>query len=89
MKYTISGFTCENEAFTETVEFTLIPPQENEPHYGTGYYMTVKTPTQKHFIDVRYERTTDIETLADRWVKNWYGDNATQIIKCINRGVNA
>lgn len=32
-------------------------------------------------IDVRYERTTDIEILADRWIKSYYGENAQDIIK--------
>lgn len=80
MRATVSGTTCEGVSFTETIEFTMIPPSDNN-HYGTGYYMTVKTPTQTHLIDVRYERTTDIEILADRWIKNWYGKNAREVIK--------
>lgn len=56
------------------------PPTDNK-HYGTGCYMTVKTSTQTLLIDVRYERTTDIEILADRWIKGYYGENAKDIIK--------
>lgn len=56
------------------------PPTDNK-HYGTGYYMTVKTSTQTLLIDVRYERTTDIEILADRWIKGYYGENVQDIIK--------
>lgn len=43
--------------------------------------MTVKTSTQTLLIDVRYERTTDIEILADRWIEGYYGENAKDIIK--------
>lgn len=81
MKATVSGFNCENEAFSVTVEFTMIPPAENEPHYGTGYYMMAKMPGDKHYVDVRYERTTDIEVLADRWIQNYFGKNAREVIK--------
>jgi hypothetical protein len=80
MKATVSGTTCEGEAFCENILFTMIPPSDSN-HYGTGYYMTVKTPSQTHLIDVRYERTTDIEILADRWIKNWYGQNAKEVVK--------
>jgi len=80
MKATVSGATCEGVPFTEALEFTMLPPDDNN-HYGTGYYMTVKTPTQTHLIDVRYERTTDVEILAERWIENWYGKNAQEVIK--------
>ena len=80
MNATVNGTTCEGEPFTESLTFTLVPPTDNK-HYGTGYYMTVKTSTQTLLIDVRYERTTDIEILADRWIKGYYGENAQDIIK--------
>lgn len=80
MKATVSGTTCEGVPFTEALEFTMVPPSDNN-HYGTGYYMTVKTPFQTHLIDVRYERTTDIEILADRWIEGWYGKNAQEVVK--------
>ena len=80
MKFVINGFTCEDEPFTEVVEFTLIPPKDSN-HYGTGYYMTVKTPRLTHYIDVRYERTTDIKILAHRWIDGYYGKNARQVIE--------
>jgi hypothetical protein len=80
MKATISGFTCDNEAFTTTCEFTLVPPADSN-HYGTGYYMTVKQDGFTHLIDVRYERTTDIEVLADRWIQNYFGKNAREVTK--------
>ena len=31
--------------------------------------------------DVRYERTTDVEILADRYIKNYYGKNAEEVEK--------
>jgi hypothetical protein len=80
MNATVKGTTCEGEPLTESLTFTLVPPTGNK-HYGTGYYMTVKTSTQTLLIDVRYERTTDIEILADRWIKGYYGENAKDIIK--------
>ena len=80
IKATVSGTDCMGEAFTTTCEFTLHPPEDSN-HYGTGYYMTVKTPENKHLVDVRYERTTDIETLADRWIKSWFGENAKEVVK--------
>lgn len=80
MKAIVSGTTCDGEAFTETCDFTMIPPTDSN-HYGTGYYMMVLRPGDKHYVDVRYERTTDIEVLADRWIKNWYGKNAEKVVK--------
>lgn len=81
MTATIIGITQDGQDFTEEVEFTMVPPKEGELHYGTGYYMTAKTPYQTHLLDVRYEKTTDVEILADRWIKNWYGPNAKDVIK--------
>jgi len=81
MKATIIGVNCAGENFSENLVFTMIPPKEGESHYGTGYYMTVKTQFQTLLVDVRYERTTDVEILADRWIKNWYGANAHEVIK--------
>ena len=80
MKAIVSGTTCEGEAFTVTCDFTMIPPADSN-HYGTGYYMMVLMPGDKHYVDVRYERTTDIEVLADRWIKNWFGKNAKEVVK--------
>lgn len=79
MKATVVGVNCDGEPFTENLVFAMIPPKEGECHYGTGYYMTVKTPFHTHLVDVRYERTTDVEILADRWMKGWYGANAHKI----------
>ena len=80
MKATVSGFNCNNEAFTVICDFEMIPPADSN-HYGTGYYMLVKMPGDKQLIDVRYDRTTDIEILADRWIKNYFGKNAREVIK--------
>lgn len=35
----------------------------------------------RQLLDVRYERTTDVDILADRFIRNWYGDNAREITK--------
>ena len=80
MKAIVSGTNCSGKAFTVTCDFTMIPPADSN-HYGTGYYMMVLMPGDKHYVDVRYERTTDIEVLADRWIKNWFGKNAEKVVK--------
>lgn len=80
MKITVKGLNCELEPFTEICEFELIPPTDNN-HYGTGYYMMVKVNGRKQLYDVRYERTTNIEILANRWIESNYGKNAREIIK--------
>ena len=80
MKATVNGTTCEGEAFSMSLECTLVPPKDSN-HYGTGYYMTIKLPHTTELIDVRYERTTDIEILADRWIESYFGQNAKEVIK--------
>ena len=78
----VKGITCEGEPFVENLEFTLIPPETGSRYYGTGYYMRVKMSISGvQLEDVRYARTTDIEILADRFIKGWYGDNAREVIK--------
>ena len=78
---TVKGTTEEGEDFTEIVQFTLLPPDNGASYYGTGCYMKVVTPYRPVLVDVRYERTTDIEILADRWIKNFYGSNAKEVFK--------
>lgn len=74
----IEGTTCEGVQFKEEAKFELIPPKDGN-HYGTGYYMVVNIgPHNKQYIDVRYERTTDIEELARRFIKSYYGNNFTE-----------
>lgn len=78
----VSGKTCEGKDFTEELTFKMLPPKEGEAHYGTGYYMRVEMSISgPQLLDVRYERTTDVEILADRFIRNWYGDNAREITK--------
>ena len=79
MNATVKGTTCEAKPLPKVSHLPSFP--HDNKHYGTGYYMTVKTSTQTLLIDVRYERTTDIEILADRWIKGYYGENAQDIIK--------
>lgn len=79
---TVKGVTCEGHEFTEELEFQLHHPKDGEIYYGTGCYMVVKmSMSGKQLEDVRYARTTDIEILADRFIKGWYGDNAKDIRK--------
>jgi len=86
MKATVNGTTCDGRKFTEELTFTLIPPKDNN-HYGTGYYMNVKQETKDYprqmvdWVDVRYERTTDVEILASRWIEGHYGKNAEEVTK--------
>lgn len=83
MNATVKGRGYSGKEFEDRLEFILIPPEGE--HYGTGYYMRViqSNPEfeNKHLVDVRYERTTDIETLADRWIENYYGKNAEDVQK--------
>lgn len=79
---TVKGKTCEGEEFTENLEFTLLPPEKGSSYYGTGCYMRVDMSISGHKLcDVRYAKTTDIEILADRYIKDWYGQNAKEIWK--------
>lgn len=79
---TVRGKTCEGKEFTEELAFKMLPPEEDGAQYGTGYYMRVEMSISgPQLIDVRYERTTDVEILADRFIRNWYGDNAREITK--------
>ena len=87
LKAVVRGTTCEGKPFEEKVSFELVPPKDNN-HYGTGYYMVVKTAQEKYpnnpligYYDVRYKRTTDIEILADRYIKDFYGNNAKEVEK--------
>ena len=87
MRATVKGTTCEGEPFTDEIKFTLIPPNDEEMYYGTGCYMRVETTStietfiskKVQFYDVRYERTADVEVLADRIMESLYGKNAEEI----------
>ena len=81
LEATVSGKTSEGEEFTEELTFKMLPPKDSN-HYGTGYYMAVEMSLSGHqLIDARYERTTDVEILADRFIRTWYGDNTREITK--------
>lgn len=73
--------------------FELQRPEPDEKHYGTGCYMAVIVNGSKedienidlnndntHYIDVRYERTTDLKELAKRWVDGYYGDKVQNLM---------
>lgn len=80
LKATVSGVSCDGENFVEEILFEMIPPKNNNC-YGTGYYMSVRMKEQRLYIDVRYEKTTDVEILADRWIKSYFGNNAKEVTK--------
>lgn len=84
MKATVKGKTQTGRNFEVEIHFEMIPPKENDRYYGTGYYMAVEMPSSEHLVDVRYEGTTDVEILADRFIKNQYGENAREVIKCFD-----
>lgn len=74
---TISGVNKRNGLqFNVSVQFTMIPPKECEAHYGTGYYMLVEFPDGNYnYVDVRYDKSTDVKVHAERFIKNYWGDN--------------
>ena len=81
IKYRITGKTCQGKPFEETCTFELIRPKDSN-HYGTGCYMRVKMSLSgPQLEDVRYARTTDLDELACRFIKGWYGDNAEEVTK--------
>ena len=80
LKLRVSGKDCRGIDFTEEVTFRLIPPSDND-YYGNGHYMAVDMPRNHFYVDCRYAGTTDIEKLADIWVKNYFGPNAQEVRK--------
>ena len=81
LKAIVKGRTEDGEDFETHIDFKILRPKENETHYGNGCYMRVKLPHDTKLVDVRYSRTTDIEILADQWIKGWFGDNAKEVEK--------
>lgn len=77
---TVKGHDCIGDAFETNVTFTMLPPKERS-FYGTGFYMLVELGSDSQYVDVRYEKTTDVEILADRWIKNYFGTNAEEVSK--------
>lgn len=82
---TICGTNPEGVEFVEALAFGLIPPSDDN-YYGTGYYMSVERislkdniSSQSENVDVRYEKMTDVQTLAERWIESHYGDNAKSV----------
>ena len=81
MKATLMGTSEEGVDFTLELTFKLLPPEEGSEYYGTGCYMSVKGPHNNQLVDVRYEKTTDIEILADRWIESNYGNCVNSVTK--------
>ena len=87
---TVQGTTCEGEPFTEDLEFSLLRPDPDTPHYGTGCYMrVVLSAGPPQLWDVRYAKTTNLGELASQFIDSWYGKNAEKITYHMNRKENA
>ena len=72
----INSYT--GKPFETFVMFELFPPS-SEIHYGNGYYMGVSFPSgYDESVDVRYEGTTDIITLATKYINRMY-KNITEL----------
>lgn len=79
MKAYVKGHTCDGDPFEEELTFRML---KTDSPYGTGYYMRVEMSISgPQLEDVRYTKTTDIETLADRFIEGWYGKNAESVRK--------
>ena len=75
----IKGITYTGKPYEASATFELFPPT-SESYYGTGYYMGVSFPNKYDTcVDVRYEGTTDIVTLATRYLDIYFGDNMTSM----------
>ena len=66
-----------------------IPPEEGSTYYGTGYHINAipikdnGEPDENAAIywDMRYAGTTDINELADIWVKDYYKGTIKKTVK--------
>lgn len=74
----VRGTTEEGKDFTTQVYFKLLRPTDND-HYGNGCYLRVKLPSDTKLVDVRYGGCTEVDILADRWIKDYFGTNAKEI----------
>lgn len=81
MKAVVMGHDCEGKFFTEKLTFKLIPPRKDEQYYGTGYMLEIQRGHRREYCDVRYQRTKNIDILAERYIEAYYGKNAETLIK--------
>lgn len=84
LKVVVIGKDNDGKMFSEMLKFHLTPPMKGEDYYGNGYMMSIKTKHRMDYMDVRYQRTTDIEILAERWVEAVYGENAEMLVKFVD-----
>lgn len=84
LKVVVNGKDNDGKMFSEILDFHLIPPRKGKNYYGNGYMMSIKTKRRVKHIDVRYQQTTDIEVLAERWINTVYGENAEILVKFVN-----
>lgn len=84
LKVVVMGKDNDGKFFSEMLDFHLMPPRKGEDYYGNGYMMSIKSKRRLDYMDVRYQRTTDIEVLAERWVEAVYGKNAEVLVKFVD-----
>lgn len=84
LKVVVMGKDNDGKMFSEILDFHLMPPRKNEDYYGNGYMMNIKSKSRVDYMDIRYQRTTDIEILAERWVEAVYGENAEVLVKFVD-----
>lgn len=84
LKVVIMGKDNDGKMFSDMLDFHLMPPRKEEDYYGNGYMMSIKSKRRVDYMDVRYQRTTDIEILAERWIEAVYGENAEVLVKFID-----
>lgn len=65
---------------------TAIPPEEGSIHYGTGCYLSaipiredgMPDEEAKVLWDVGYARTTNLQRMAEAWIRDYYGGTITK-----------
>lgn len=72
----VSG-VCDGKSFAQKLTFTRIDPDPNEPHYGSGEYVSVKFDGRAdlaQLLDNRYARRNLVD-VATLFLNNWFGSN--------------
>ena len=78
------GKDNDGKMFSETLDFHLIQLKKDGDYYDNGYMMSIKSKRRMDYMDVRYQRTTDIEVLAERWINAVYGEYAEVLVKFVD-----
>jgi len=71
----IVDVNCNGKIFTEGINFELVKSEAFK--YGNGLMMIVNRPKwgTSEGVDVRYEKTTNLKILAEKWIKSFFGKN--------------